>query len=203
MNKTRLESQPLLYPTPAVLIGTTVDGKPDFMTAAWCGVASSAPPMLVVGIRPSRHTYRGIRQNLVFSINVPSAAMVKETDYCGVASGSKVDKVAACGFRIFYGSLKDAPLIEQAPVNLECRVVHMLDLGAHILVVGQVEGTFVSDDCLTDGKPDAEKINPFAFVVGRGGAQYRALGEVVGQPFGIGLQLEPRPRPRPRVREKE
>lgn len=190
MGKTKLEPQPLLYPTPAVLIGTTVNGKPNFMTAAWCGVACSEPPMLAVGIRPARYTYEGIRQNMTFSINVPSTAMVRETDYCGVASGAKVDKVAACGFKVFFGSLKDAPLIEQAPVNLECRVVHLLDLGAHVLVVGRVEGTFVSDDCLTDGRPDADKINPFAFVGGRGGPQYRKLGEVIAKPFGVGLELK-------------
>jgi flavin reductase (DIM6/NTAB) family NADH-FMN oxidoreductase RutF len=192
LSKTKLNPQPLLYPTPAVLIGTTVDGKPNFMTAAWCGVACSDPPMLAVGIRPARYTYQGIRQNLTFSINVPSAAMVRETDYCGVASGAKVDKAAVCGFKVFYGNLKDAPLIEQAPVNLECRVVHLLDLGAHILVIGRVENTFVSDDCLTDGRPDADKINPFAFVVGSTGAQYRTLGEVIGQPFGVGLELRPK-----------
>jgi len=79
----------------------------------------------------------------------------------------------------------------------------MLDLGAHILVIGRVENTYVSDDCLTDGKPDAEKINPFAFIVGggpasSGGAQYRAMGEVIGKPFGVGLELKPQLRPRPK-----
>ena len=195
MSKTKLNAQPLLYPTPAVLVGTNVDAKPNFMTAAWCGVACSDPPMLAVGIRPGRYTYRGVRQNLTFSVNVPSAAMVKETDYCGVVSGAKVDKVAACGFKVFYGSLKDAPLIEQAPVNLECRVVHMLDLGAHVLVIGRVENTYVSDDCLTDGKPDADKINAFAFIVGSGGAQYRGMGEVIGKPFGVGLEMKLPPEP--------
>jgi len=189
LSKTKLNPQPLLYPTPAVLIGATVDGRPNFMTAAWCGVACSEPPMLAVGIRPGRYTYRGIRENLTFSINVPSAAMVRETDYCGVASGAKVDKVAACGFKVFYGSLQSAPLIEQAPVNLECRVVHMLDLGAHILVIGRVEATYVSDDCLTDGRPDVDKISPFAFLGGSGGPQYRALGPVIAKPFGVGLEL--------------
>ena len=189
MAKIVMGPQTLIYPTPAALIGANVDGKPNFMTAAWCGVASSEPPMVAVAIRPSRYTHKGIRQNLTFSVNIPSTAMVRETDYCGVVSGSKADKVAVCGFGVFYGGLSSAPLIEQCPVNLECRVAHILDLGSHSLIVGRIEETHVSEDCLSDGKPDVGKIDPLVFSVAPA-RHYQALGKVVARAFDIGLELK-------------
>ena len=142
-----------------------VNGKPNFMTVAWCGVASSNPPMVSVAIRPARYTLKGM-QNREFSVNIPSADIVKETDYCGMVSGAEVDKAAACKFNIFYGELKNAPLIEQCPVNLACKVEHILNLGPHNLVVGQVMETHISENCVTDGKPDLKKIKPFVYGMG-------------------------------------
>src|SRR4030042_4082165 len=135
MGKILMGPQTLMYPTPAVLVGTDVDGKPNFMTVAWCGIANGEPPTVSAAIRHTRYTLKGIRQTLTFSVNVPSTDMIKETDYCGIVSGSKVNKVAACGFKVFYGKLGNAPLVEQCPVNLECKVVHMLALGSHSLVI--------------------------------------------------------------------
>jgi len=191
MAKTLMGPQTLIYPTPAVLIGTNIDGKPNFMTAAWCGVASSKPPMVAVAIQPSRYTHKGITQNLTFSVNIPSTAMARETDYCGLVSGSKVDKVAVCRFGVFYGGLSSAPLIEQCPVNLECRVAHILDLGSHSLIVGKIEETHVSEGCLTDGKPDVDKIDPLVFTIAPD-RQYQALGKVVARAFEVGLELKAR-----------
>lgn len=188
MAKTKVNPQPLIYPTPAVLVGSNVGGKPNFMTAAWCGVACSDPPMISVAIRPARYTYAGLRENMTFSINVASADLVQETDYCGMRRGSEVDKVKVCRFKIFYGKTATAPLIDQCPVNLDCSVVHILELGSHALIVGRVEETYVSEECLTEGKPDAEKIRPFAFV----GGQYRALGNVVAKAFAAGQELKTR-----------
>ncbi len=189
MGKVTMGPQTLIYPMPALLIGANVNGQPSFMTAAWCGIANSDPPMVSVGIRPSRHTHRGITQNLAFSVNVPSVDMARETDYCGVASGSRVDKVEVCGFTVFYGKLGSAPLIEQCPVNLECRVVHFLNLGTHSLVIGRIEETYVSEDCLTDGKPDVDKIRPIIYA-NVPAQQYRALGDVVARAFYIGKELK-------------
>ena len=115
--------------------------------------------------------------------------MVKEADYCGSTTGSKVDKVSVCGFKIFYGKLKNAPLIEQCPVNLECRVVHILDMGSNLLVIGRIEESHVSEDCLTDSKPDVTKIRPFAYVTSPA-QQYQALGEIVADAFSVGLDLD-------------
>lgn len=163
MLKIAIGPKALIYPTPALVIGANVDGKPNFMTAAWSGIANSNPPMISVAVQPSRYTYKGIKQNGTFSINIPSVDMVKETDYCGITAGAKVDKVKVCGFRVAYGKLKTAPMIEQFPVSLECRVVHTLELGSHSLFIGQVEEVFVMDSCLMNGKPAVDKIRPIIY----------------------------------------
>ena len=191
MAKIAMGPETLIYPMPAFLVGANVDGKPNFMTAAWSGIVNSEPPMVSVSIRPPRHTFKGVQQTSSFSINVPSVDQATETDYCGIVSGSRADKVAVCEFDVFYGKLGSAPLIEQCPVNLECSVVHTLELGTHVLFVGKIEETYVSEDCLTDGKTDVEKIRPLVYA---GGAdrQYRALGDIVAKAWSAGLELRDR-----------
>ena len=189
MSKVTMGPTTLIYPMPALLIGADVDGKPNFLTVAWAGIADGEPPMISIAIRHIRYTIKGILQNNVFSVNVPSVDLVKETDYCGCVSGDKVDKVDACQFKIFYGKMNGAPLIEQCPVNMECKVVHMLDLGSHALVVGRIEETHISEGCLSNGKPTVEKINPLVYA-GDPERQYQAMGDVVGKAFSVGLELK-------------
>ncbi|MBI2853230.1 MAG: flavin reductase family protein [Chloroflexi bacterium] len=188
MDKVTLGPQTLLYPMPVVMIGANVDGRPNFMTAAWCGIVNSDPPMISVGVRPSRYTFRGIQENRTFSINIPSVRFAREVDYCGTVSGAKADKVSVCRFSVFYGKLGSAPLIEEFPVNLECRVVHALDLGSHVLFVGRIEESHVSGDCLTDGKPDVGKIAPLIYVAGAA-REYREVGGMVAAAYKAGLEL--------------
>ena len=188
MPKVQMGPQPWMYPTPALLVGANVDGKPNFMAVAWGGIANGEPPMVSVAIRHSRYSLKGIRQNLAFSVNVPSCDMVRELDYCGLKSGAKFDKVAVCGFKVFYGQLENAPLIEQCPVNLECKMVHSLNLGSHALIIGRVEETHVSEGCLTDGKPDVTKMKPFIFLPDPARC-YHAFGEVIAQAFSVGKEL--------------
>lgn len=189
IGKKTLGPQTLLYPMPAFLIGATVGEKANFMTAAWSGIANSNPPMVTVALQHHRHTLKGIKEHGTFSLNVPPADLVKETDYCGIVSGSKEDKVSTCNFNVFHGKLKTAPLIKECPVNLECRMVHLLNLGSHALVIGQVEEVFVSEDCMTDGQPNATKINPLIFVVGTA-KTYHCLGEFIAPAFSVGMELK-------------
>ncbi len=191
MCKVLMGAQTLIYPMPVLLIGAKVHDKPNFMAAAWCGIANGEPPMISVAIRHQRYTLRGIKQNLTFSVNVPSTDIVRETDYCGIISGSKVNKVDICQFNVFYGKLDNAPLIKQCPVNLECEVVHILDLGSHLLIVGRIEETYVSQVCLTDGKPDVNKIKPLIYCSDPA-CHYQAFGEVIAKAFSIGEELKHR-----------
>jgi len=185
MSKVKLGPQTLIYPKPAFLVGADVDRKPNFLTVAWGGIACGSPPMVSVAIRKNRYTLIGIKQNMAFSLNVPSRDYVVETDYCGITSGAKTDKVADCGFQVFYGDLAGAPMIEECPVNLECKVDRILDLGSHYLVIGEIMEVHVSGDCLTHEKPDVRKIQPIAYITGQPG-NYYCMGENIGEAFCIG-----------------
>lgn len=189
MPKVKIGPQTMLFPTPTTLVGAVVDGKPNFLAIAWCGIVSSNPPMISVSLQPKRHTLKGIVEHGVFSINIPSVSQVREADWCGIRSGADVDKADFCGFDVFYGSLDKAPLISQCPVNLELKVEHTLDLGMHHLIVGRVIDTHVSDSCFTDGQIDVDKIDPFIFVAGAR-SRYQKFGDVIGKAFSIGLELE-------------
>ncbi len=188
MAKILMGPSDLIYPQPVLLVGANVADKPNFLAVSWAGIANGNPPMISVAIRHKRYTLKGIRQNMTFSVNVPSTDMVRETDYCGLVSGSEVDKVKLCKFKVFYGKLDGAPLVEQYPINLECRVVHILDLGSHALVIGIIEETHISENCLTDGKPDVNKIKPLIYTTGPTG-EYQALGEVIAKAYSIGKEL--------------
>ncbi len=189
MAKVAIGARTLLYPLPTVLVGANVDGKPNFSAYAWCGIVNSRPPMLSVAFQHQRHTLKGVKQNGTFSVNIPSVELVKETDYCGLVSGRETDKVADCKFNIFYGKLANAPLISECPVNLECHVLHILNLGSHEMVVGQIEEVYCTDSCLTDGEPDVTKIKPFLWVI-HPTNQYWEFGKPIGGAFSIGKQVK-------------
>ncbi|MBI5191786.1 MAG: flavin reductase family protein [Nitrospirae bacterium] len=190
MTKKTLGPQTMLYPMPALLIGADVDGKPNFMAASWSGIACTEPPMLTVAFQPQRHTLKGVKKNRTFSVNIPSVAQMKETDYTGIFSGSKEpDKTAIAGFEVFYGATNGAPMIAQCPVNLECTVVITLELGSHDLIVGQIREVHASEDVLdADGKVDPAKVDPLIFTVPD--RSYRRMGEVVGKAFKVGAELK-------------
>jgi len=182
MEKSKLGPQTLLYPMPAVLVGSLVKGKPNFMTAAWCAIAAHKPPTISVAIHKSRYTLKGINEDKSFSINIPNRKLVEEVDFCGLYTGAKHDKSEI--FNVFYGTLKTAPLIEECPINLECKLTNSLDVGSHIIVVGEIIETFVNNDCLSKGKPDPRKIDPIMYITSV--RKYCVLGDYIADAFSIG-----------------
>ncbi len=96
--------------------------------------------MLSIGINKAHYTPEGIRENGTFSVNIPSANMVEKVDYCGLFSGRKIDKSKL--FQIFYGDLKTAPMINECPICMECRVIETIDLPSHFLIIGQIMAAF-------------------------------------------------------------
>jgi flavin reductase (DIM6/NTAB) family NADH-FMN oxidoreductase RutF len=186
MSKKKLGPQPMLWPHPAVLVGTVFDARVDFATYAWAGVAASTPPAVAIAIQHHRHTLKGIHENRNFSVNIPSVDMVKETDYCGLVSGSDADKVKDCGFSIFYGNTGGAPMIEQCPINLECEVLHIINMGSHALVIGKVVEVHFTEECMTDGRPDIGKVRPFIF----GPGKYHRIGEAFADAFSVGKEIK-------------
>ena len=89
-------------------------------------------------------------------------------------------------FTVFYGQLETAPLIAECPLNFECRAIHYLDLGSHILVVGEIAETYLTESCMIDGKPDASKIDPLIYITQS--MTYYRLGKAVAQAFDIGKE---------------
>ena len=189
MKKVTLGPETHVYPKPAFLVGSKVDENANFMAVAWSGIVNSEPPMISVSIRPQRFTLKGIEQNGTFSVNVPSESQMKETDYCGIYSGHREDKNQVCGFTVFYGKLETAPLIEEFPINIECKVVHEQKLGTHIMYIGQIEEIHASEDVLTNGLPDVQKIKPFSYTTGAERAYY-GLGSNLGPAHRAGMQLK-------------
>ena len=189
MAKVDLGACTLLLPFPSILVGADVDGKPDFSAYAWCGIVNSRPPMLSVSFRPQRYTLKGVKSNGPFSVNIPSCEQVKETDYCGTFSGKDRDKVADCKFTVSYGKLPRAPLISECPINVECRVLHMLNLGSQEMMVALIEEVYITDSCLTDGQPDVAKINHFLWV-SRPSNKYWSFGKPIGEAFITGKDIK-------------
>jgi flavin reductase (DIM6/NTAB) family NADH-FMN oxidoreductase RutF len=176
---------PILPLCPVVLVGSLVEGKPDFTTVAWTGVASSVPPTITVALQHHRYSLKGIRKDMTFSVNIPSADIVKETDYCGMTSGIDTDKAKDCHFEVFYGKLPSVPYIKECAVNHACEVVQIINLGSHELVVGRIVETYVSPACLTDGAVDIQKFKPLTFA-SRG---YYALGVRLEDAFKCGRTI--------------
>jgi len=136
----------------------------------------------------SHYTNIGIRENRTFSINFPSVKMVKETDYCGIVTGKKVDKTKL--FDTFYGKLETAPMIKECPLNMECQLIKTVDFPDHDVFVGEVVETYVEETCLTDEIVDFSKIQPILFVMND--RSYWKLGERFATAWNIGNELKNR-----------
>jgi len=188
MEKKELTSQCLIPVRPILIVGANVMGKANFFEVGGGGPVSSEPPMVALPIRHQRYTLKGIMENRTFSVNIPPAKLVKEADYCGIVSGTKADKVKDCKFNIFYGKLTTAPMIEQCVINMECSVVHILGSRSHVIVIGQIDGTYISQELLVDGKPDFNKLTPLLWFVDK--AEYVTAGEVIGKSHSSGNELK-------------
>jgi flavin reductase (DIM6/NTAB) family NADH-FMN oxidoreductase RutF len=176
----------VLLPVPVVMVSVAgVDGGvPNIVTVAWVGTVCSAPPMLSISLRRSRHSYDLLQRSHEFVVNIPRAAQVREVDLCGNVSGRDADKFALCGFHAVPGAHVAAPLIEECPVNIECVTRHRLSLGAHDLFVGEILAVHFDEDVLDSrGRLQSSKVDALAYVHG----DYRLLGEKVGS-YGFTLK---------------
>ena len=129
-----------LAPVPAVLVGcgNNSDFKYNLITVAWAGIVCSNPPMISVSIRPERYSRGLIESTGEFTVNIPTVAMAEAVDYCGMVSGRDVDKFSAAKLTAKKGSKIAAPIVNECPLALECKVVHSLKLGSHIMYVGEI-----------------------------------------------------------------
>jgi flavin reductase (DIM6/NTAB) family NADH-FMN oxidoreductase RutF len=173
-----------LYPTPTTLVGALVNGNPNFITIAHVGIMTLNH--ISLGIHRSHYTNAGIRENEVFSVCLPSEALMVQTDYCGIMTGKKTDKAAI--FDVFYGDLAKAPMIRECPVCMECRLERIVDFEEHDVFVGDVIQTHVHPDVLKEGKIDIARVNPLLFDMAS--KHYWALGKRLGKCWGEGKKLK-------------
>lgn len=181
MGKAIRKPTTMLYPLPAVLVSCGTGEQANIITLAWVGTVCSEPPMVGISVRPERHSYKMIRDLGEFVVNLASAEQARWVDLCGVASGRRKDKWAACGFTPTPASQVQPPLIAQCPVNLECRVRERLPLGTHDLFIGEVVAVHVDESLLDDrGQVEIARLTPFVFF----DSAYWRVGERLG---GVGF----------------
>jgi flavin reductase (DIM6/NTAB) family NADH-FMN oxidoreductase RutF len=177
----KIERKPstALLPTPVVLLSVAGHGKekPNIITLAWVGTVCSAPPMLSVAIRPTRHSHGLVNAAREFVVNIPRADQVAAVDLAGVWSGAEHDKFADLGFTARPASQVAAPLIEECPINIECVVRHQLDLGAHDLYVAEIVAVHYDEELIDSrGRLKTAALQAMAYVDG----EYWSLGERLG-----------------------
>jgi len=191
MKKVSLPAQPLLLPSPVLAIGTYgSDGKPNIMTAAWGGIASSKPPCISVSLREATLTYHNIKHNKAFTVNIPSEKYVKEADYAGMVSGRDCDKFKETRLTAEKSKLVNAPVVKEFPYALECKLAKEVNLGLHTMFIGEIVGLVADSGVLNpNGLPDIEKVRPILWG-SFGSMGYYNIGDKLGDAFSVGNRLK-------------
>ena len=185
--KIKLGGMNVLYPTPTVLVGAIVNGKPNFLTIAHIGIVNHAKPFLIsMSLGKVHFTNAGIKENEAFSVNLPSENLVVKTDYVGMVSGKKTDKSGV--FEIFYGKLANAPMIEDCSLNMECKLYDVYDTPTHDLFIGEIVETYAEESILSEGKVDIAKVKPLLFDMSS--IKYWSLGESIADCWNVGKQMK-------------
>jgi flavin reductase (DIM6/NTAB) family NADH-FMN oxidoreductase RutF len=180
MSKVNLKPTTAMFPLPVMLI-TCVDTsrKPNIITLAWVGVVNSSPPMISISIRPGRYSHRLVKASQEFVLNIPSEEIIREVDLCGVVSGRDVDKFSETGFTPIQAQEVSPPLIQECPVNVECKVRRIISLGSHDLFLGEIVAIHIDDTVLKEkGRIDIVKALPVAYCAGS--HEYWSLGKMLG-----------------------
>lgn len=170
---------------PVCIVGANVEGKANFCTIAWMTMIDDEPPTVGLVMAKKRRTKDGIVENGTFSVNLPTAAMSVETDYCGLHSGYDTDKSKM--FEVHYGSLGNAPMIVDCPVSAECKLKKVVEFDGTDMVVGEIVEVYVEERCLTGAKTDLRKMDPLIY--GSSNAVYFRMGEKVADAFKVGRTL--------------
>lgn len=175
----------MLYPVPAVMVSLADrEGKSNIITVAWAGTVCTNPPMLSISVRPERYSYGILKDTGEFVVNLTTEHLARATDFCGVKSGRDMDKFRELGLTEESAEFVRAPLIGESPVNLECRVTKVEELGSHHLFLAEVLAVHADEAYLDENNRFAlEKTRPLAYVHG----QYYGLGNLLGT-FGYSVR---------------
>ncbi len=186
--KKELDVQPYLFPMPTYMIGTyNEDDSVDVMMMAWGGICDTK--MVALNLEADHKTVANLRQRSAFTLAIPGTDTLKESDFLGIASSNKMaDKFARTGLHAVRSEKVNAPIIEEYPLTLECKVVEFQDQPYGLRVLGEIVGVLADEKVLDEkGKIDAGELHAFAFDQMRNG--YYAIGEKVGQAWHSGADL--------------
>ena len=183
MGKISWRGGTLLSPMPAVLVSCGSIDKPNVFTVAWTGIINTIPAKTYISVRPERFSYEIIKQNKEFVINLTTSDLVYATDFCGVRSGKNVDKFKKMGLTPEKVSKVNAPAVAESPVNLQCKVTDIVEMGTHHMFIADIVGVSVDEQYLdANGKLCLGKANLAAYAHG----EYYALGKNLGK-FGFSV----------------
>lgn len=175
----------MLNPVPAVMVSVAdKEGNANILTVAWAGTICTNPPMLSISVRPERYSYHMIKETNEFVVNLTTKDLVKETDFCGVRSGRDVDKYKELGLTKSKMEHVSAPGIAESPVNIECKVRKIEELGSHHMFIADVVGVVVDDKYFDE--TNRFHINDTNLIMYSHG-EYFALGEKLGK-FGYSVK---------------
>lgn len=176
----------MLYPLPAVMVSTAgTKGNDNIITVAWAGTVCTNPAMAYISVRPERYSYSMLRESGEFVVNLTTEDLARATDWCGVCSGRNVDKWEETGLtRGKAEKLIYAPVIKESPVNIECRVTEVKELGSHHMFLAEVLAVQVDEAYMKeDGKFELNDAGLLAYSHG----QYFSLGKNLGK-FGYSVK---------------
>jgi flavin reductase (DIM6/NTAB) family NADH-FMN oxidoreductase RutF len=156
----KLKLSTALYPTPVILVTSSDEnGKPNIITLAWAGNICSVPPQIGISVRQRRFSNGLIRKVGEFVVNVPTVDILKETDYCGTVSGRRADKFKETKLTPIKATRVKPPIIRQCPVDIECKVKNVINIGSHDLFIGEVVNISADEGVLDpSGKIDFKKL---------------------------------------------
>jgi flavin reductase (DIM6/NTAB) family NADH-FMN oxidoreductase RutF len=181
-----LGAKTLIYPAPVLVVGTyDKAGKPNVMTASWGGICCSQPPCVAVSLRKVTYSHASILAREAFTISIPSEKYVKEVDYFGLVSGRNADKFAATKLTPVKSKLVDAPYVKEFALVLECKLVHVAELGLHTQFVGEVIDAKADESIIgDDGAIDVKRLKPLVFTPDT--QDYYGIGSYKGKVFSAG-----------------
>ena len=152
MTKKVIAPATMLHPIPAIMATTgDIDGTRNIITLAWAGTVCSDPPMVAIGVRPSRYSYELLKETGEFVVNLPTIDEVWALDFCGQVSGRDGDKFARANLTPERAAKVKAPLIKECPVNIECIVRHLYPAGSHEVFIGEIVAIDVDEERTQNG----------------------------------------------------
>ena len=184
MSKVMWKPGTFLYPLPAVMVSCGTMEKSNIITVAWTGIVNTNPAMVYISVRPSRYSYKLIKEQGEFVINLTNKELAKATDWCGVRSGSKFDKFKEMRLHKEKANFVKCPMIKESPVSVECKVKEIKELGSHHMFIAEVLAINSDDNYINDkGAFDISKCNLIAYSNGH----YYQMGKKIGK-FGFSVK---------------